>query len=95
MKTTDADTAKQFESIVQGFKAMVDLRLANASDLKKRLNASKIDVDGKMLKIDWTGSADSVIEVMDKIRDRIIKHFKEGGHRGGHHAHKDKHDSSK
>ncbi len=74
--TTDAETAKEFKSIVEGFKAMADLHLAKEADLKEMVDAAKIAADGTTLSIDWSGSSDSVIKLMDRARDEIMKQLR-------------------
>jgi hypothetical protein len=71
--TTDADTAKEFKSIVEGFKAMADLHLSKEADLKAMIDDTKIEADGTTLAIDWSGSSDSVIKLMDRAREEITK----------------------
>ncbi len=75
--TTDDDTAKQLKSIADGIKAMIDLRLDKEPDLKKTVDATKIAQSDKTVSIDWSGSADSVIQMMDRARDEVIKRLRE------------------
>lgn len=74
--TTDADTAKEFKSIVEGFKAMAALQLNKEPDVKSLLDGTKIDVEGTTLAIDWSGSSESVIKLMDRARDEITKRLR-------------------
>jgi hypothetical protein len=69
--TTDAETAKQLKSIVDGVKATADLRLTDQPDLRAVVDATKVDVDDKTLAIDWSGSSDSVIKLVDHARDEF------------------------
>ncbi len=71
--TTDAETAKQLKSIVDGVKATADLRLSDQPDLKAVVDATKIDANGTTLAIDWSGSSDSVIKLMDRVREEMGK----------------------
>jgi hypothetical protein len=75
--TTDAETAKQLKSIADGVKSMIDLRLGNEPDLKKTVDATKIEQTDKTVSIDWSGSSDSVIQMMDRARDEVIKRLRE------------------
>ena len=71
--TADADTVKELKSIVEGFKALVELHLSNEPDLKAVVDATKMEVDGNTLAIDWSSSSDSVIKLLDHARDEVIK----------------------
>jgi hypothetical protein len=75
--TTDDDTAKQLKSIADGIKAMIDLRLDKEPDLKKTIDATKIEQSDKAVTIDWSGSSESVIQMMDRARDEVIKRLRE------------------
>jgi hypothetical protein len=75
--TTDDDTAKQLKSIAEGIRSMIDLRLANEPDLKKTVDATKIEQSDKTVAIDWSGSSESVIQMMDRTRDEVIKRIRE------------------
>ncbi len=77
--TTDDETAKQLKSIADGIKSMIDLRLDKEPDLKKSVDAMKIDQNGKTVSIDWSGSSDSVIQMIDRARDEVIKRVRERG----------------
>jgi hypothetical protein len=78
--TTDGETAKQLKSIADGIKAMVDLHVADRPELKKIVDATKIEQDDKTLAIDWSGSSESVSHMLDKAHEALIKHIRE------HHA---------
>jgi hypothetical protein len=67
--TTDAETAKQLKSIVDGVKATADLRLGDQPELKALVDATKIEATDKAIDIDWRGSADSVNKLVDRARD--------------------------
>ena len=73
--TTDDETAKQLKSIADGIKAMIDLRLDNEPDLKKTVDATKIEQNDKTVSIDWSGSSDSVIQMMDRAATRSSSAF--------------------
>jgi CBS domain-containing protein len=77
--TTDEETAKQLKSIADGIKSMVDLRLDKEPDLKKTVDATKVEQSGKTVSIDWSGSSDSVIQMIDRARDEVIKRVRERG----------------
>ena len=71
--------AKQLKSIAEGIKSMIDLRLDKEPDLKKTVDAAKIEQNGKTISIDWSGSSDSVIQMIDRARDEITKRVRERG----------------
>ena len=77
--TTDGETAKQLKSLADGIKSMIDLRLDKEPDLKKTVDAAKIEQNGKTVSIDWSGSSDSVIQMIDRARDEITKRVRERG----------------
>src|SRR5260221_1845871 len=74
---TDADTAKEFKGIVEGFKAMADLHLSNEPDIKAVIDATKIEADGNTLAIDCSSSSESLIKLTDRAREEVIKHLHE------------------
>jgi hypothetical protein len=75
--TTDDETAKQLKSIAEGIKSMIDLRLDKEPDLKKTVDATTIEQNDKTISIDWSGSSESVIQMMDRARDEVIKRLRE------------------
>ncbi|HKD38532.1 MAG TPA: hypothetical protein VKB78_17085, partial [Pirellulales bacterium] len=76
LATTDTETAKQFKSIVDGVKATGELKLADQPDLKALVDATKIESADKTLDIDWRGSSDTVIKLMDRARDEMGKRIR-------------------
>lgn len=74
---TDAETTKEFKSIVEGFKAVAELHMSNEPDLKAVIEATKIEADGNTLAIDWSGSSESVIKLMDRAHEEMLKRRKE------------------
>jgi hypothetical protein len=77
VNTTDDDTAKQLKSIAEGIKSMIDLRLDNEPELKRTIDATKIEQTDRTVSIDWSGSSAGVIRMMDRISDEVGKRVRE------------------
>jgi hypothetical protein len=71
--TTDAETAKQLKSILDGVKATADLRLADQPEIRALVDATKVEANDKALAIEWSGSSDSVNKLVDHARDEFAK----------------------
>ncbi len=77
VKTTGEDTAKEMKSVAEGFRGMADLHLGDrAPEIKKLIDAAKIEASGATLTIDWTGSADDVIKAGESAAKEMKEHHK-------------------
>ncbi len=94
--TKSAETAGQIDAILEGFRALAQLRHGSQAEVKQALDELNVDASGSTVSLRWELSDDDVLKLRDKVhelRKQVREHHADHGHHHGTHRNRSGGDS--
>ena len=66
LRARDEDVTQQIQQVAQGLLALATLSLGEEPELQSVLRATKVEVDGRLVKVDLAVPLEMALEQMDK-----------------------------